>query len=136
VACSVLVLMPVSLCGAVPQEKLEAVRDSIGGQVGELQTGLQRRQAVAAARELLELMQDTAHVMSKVDKLLGEVKAAGEGALGRVALTHSGGNAFRLNNFRCMSLYAAGVYLRVRDVPNGLGMMLGLMGMAGCLPTC
>ncbi|KAL4854271.1 Conserved oligomeric Golgi complex subunit 2 [Chlorella vulgaris] len=60
------------------QEKLEAVRDSIGGQVGELQSGLQRRQAVAAARELLELMQDTAHVMSKVDKLLGEVKAAGE----------------------------------------------------------
>lgn len=32
----------------------------------ELQNGLARRQAVAAARELLELLQDTSHVMSKV----------------------------------------------------------------------
>ncbi|EFN56656.1 hypothetical protein CHLNCDRAFT_57543 [Chlorella variabilis] len=60
------------------QEKLEAARGGIAGQAAELQSGLQRRQTVAAARALLELMQDTAHVMSKVDKLLGEVRAAGE----------------------------------------------------------
>ncbi|KAL4443325.1 hypothetical protein ABPG75_011062 [Micractinium tetrahymenae] len=58
------------------QEKLEAVRSSVAGASAELQSGLARRQAVAAARALLELMQDTAHVMSKVDKLLGEVRAS------------------------------------------------------------
>ncbi|PRW51049.1 conserved oligomeric Golgi complex subunit 2 [Chlorella sorokiniana] len=62
------------------QEKLEAVRSAISEQAGELASGLQRRQAVAEARALLELMQDTAHVMSKVDKLLGEVRAAGGAA--------------------------------------------------------
>ena len=34
--------------------------------LGALREGLERRQTVAAARALLELMQDTAHVMSKV----------------------------------------------------------------------
>ncbi|KAL4420915.1 hypothetical protein ABPG77_001256 [Micractinium sp. CCAP 211/92] len=63
------------------QGKLEAVRGGIAGASAELQSGLARRQAVAAARALLELMQDTAHVMSKVDKLLGEVRgSAGGGA--------------------------------------------------------
>ncbi|PSC75738.1 conserved oligomeric Golgi complex subunit 2 [Micractinium conductrix] len=59
------------------QEKLESARGGIAGAAAELQSGLARRQAVAAARALLELMQDTAHVMSKVDKLLGEVCASG-----------------------------------------------------------
>ena len=36
------------------------------GALGALRKGLERRQTVAAARALLELMQDTAHVMSKV----------------------------------------------------------------------
>lgn len=62
------------------QEKLEAVRGGIAGASAELQSGLARRQAVAAARTLLELMQDTAHVMSKVDKLLGEVAASAGGS--------------------------------------------------------
>lgn len=112
------------------QDKLEAARGGIAGQAAELASGLQRRQAVAAARALLELMQvraaracvdgwvfvsgvgwgvapswayrcggsraastpavlpampalqDTAHVMSKVDKLLGEVRAAGGAGAG------------------------------------------------------
>ena len=48
------------------QERLEAVRGAVAGQAHELEQGLQRRQGVAAARELLELLQDTAHIMSKV----------------------------------------------------------------------
>ena len=39
------------------QEKLEAARGGIAAQAEELASGLQRRQAVAAARALLELMQ-------------------------------------------------------------------------------
>lgn len=39
------------------QEKLEAVRAAVAEQAGELASGLQRRQAVAEARALLELMQ-------------------------------------------------------------------------------
>lgn len=39
------------------QGKLEAVRGGIAGASAELQSGLARRQAVAAARALLELMQ-------------------------------------------------------------------------------
>ena len=39
------------------QGKLEAARDGVAGAAAELASGLQRRQAVAAARALLELMQ-------------------------------------------------------------------------------
>lgn len=39
------------------QERLEAVRAAVAEQSGELASGLQRRQAVAEARALLELMQ-------------------------------------------------------------------------------
>lgn len=55
--------------------KVELVRAAVLDQATELQHGLQRRQGVAAARELLELLQDTVHVMSKVEKLLGEVQS-------------------------------------------------------------
>src|SRR5689334_20569695 len=46
-------------CADHLQEKLESVREGIAGASSELQTGLARRQAVAAARALLELMQVT-----------------------------------------------------------------------------
>lgn len=39
---------------------------AIRGQLDALNEGLARRQQVAACRATLELMQDTAHVMSKV----------------------------------------------------------------------
>ncbi len=48
------------------QEQLSSVREEVRTHVDALQGGLRRRQEVAAARQLLELMQDTAHVMSKV----------------------------------------------------------------------
>ena len=38
---------------------------SLEGELGTLNEGLQRRQLIAASRSLLELMQDTAHVMTK-----------------------------------------------------------------------
>ena len=47
-------------------EKLAAVGGSLQGELDALGQGLRRRQETAAARALLELMQDTAHVMAKV----------------------------------------------------------------------
>jgi hypothetical protein len=48
--------------------------------------GLERRKEIAAARATLELMQEVAHVASKVEKLLAEVAAA-------VAAAGDGGGA-------------------------------------------
>lgn len=48
------------------QERLAAAAAAVSGELAALEEGLQRRLAVAAARSILELMQDTAHVMSKV----------------------------------------------------------------------
>ena len=39
---------------------------AVGAELEAIQGGLQRRADIAAARAMLELMQDTAHVMSKV----------------------------------------------------------------------
>ncbi len=49
------------------QEKLLAVRSTVSGALEYLQDGLDRRQDVASVRALLEVMQDAAHVMAKVD---------------------------------------------------------------------
>lgn len=49
--------VPIAGPAATLQEKLEGVRGGIAGASAELQSGLARRQAVAAARALLELMQ-------------------------------------------------------------------------------
>ena len=57
-----------------PQEKLEGVQKAVQGELNELNAGLQRRNDVAAARGILDLLQDTAHVASKVEKLLLEVE--------------------------------------------------------------
>ena len=48
------------------QDKLLAVRSKVSGALDYLQDGLNRRQDVASVRALLEVMQDTAHVMAKV----------------------------------------------------------------------
>ena len=56
------------------QEKLEGVQDAVQGELDCLHERLQRRKDVAAARDILDLLQDTAHVASKVEKLLVEVE--------------------------------------------------------------
>lgn len=50
---------------------------AVGAELEAIQGGLQRRADIAAARAMLELMQDTAHVMSKVQDLhaLGNLHA-------------------------------------------------------------
>lgn len=48
------------------QERLGAVAGAVGAELSALQAGLQQRAEVAAARATLDLMQDTAHVISKV----------------------------------------------------------------------
>ena len=50
-------------------ERLGAVRAGLQGELNALGEGLRKRQETAAARTLLELMQDTAHTMSKVSLL-------------------------------------------------------------------
>jgi len=49
------------------QEKLLAVKNNVSGALDYLRGGLSRRQDVASVRALLEVMQDTAHVMAKVE---------------------------------------------------------------------
>ncbi|CAL5225978.1 g8780 [Coccomyxa viridis] len=56
-------------------DKLLAVRDSVSGALDYLRDGPNRRQDVASIRALLEVMQDDAHVMAKVKKLLAETSA-------------------------------------------------------------
>ena len=45
------------------------MRKNVSGALQYLQDGLKRRQDIAAVRALLEVMQDTAHVMAKVSIL-------------------------------------------------------------------
>lgn len=52
--------------GTLAQENLLKVRNNVSGALDYLQDGLKRRQDVASVRSLLEIMQDTAHVMAKV----------------------------------------------------------------------
>ena len=47
------------------QGQLEGARGAVAAELEALRAGLARRQAVAQARALLELMQATAHAMSK-----------------------------------------------------------------------
>ncbi|KAG7667390.1 hypothetical protein Ndes2437B_g09140 [Nannochloris sp. 'desiccata'] len=59
------------------KERVEAARSAVAAQATALQEGLSRRQAAAAARELLELAQEAMHVMAKVEKLLFELPQVG-----------------------------------------------------------
>lgn len=52
------------------------MQTALRSELSALQHGLERRQEIAAARGTLELMQEVAHVASKVEKLLSEVAAA------------------------------------------------------------
>ena len=47
------------------QERLNSVIEAVRAELDALAEGLHRRASVAAARSVLELMQDTAHAMSK-----------------------------------------------------------------------
>ncbi|KAK9784931.1 hypothetical protein WJX73_001855, partial [Symbiochloris irregularis] len=71
------------------QGRLESVAEGVQEHLAALDAGLARRLAIAAARSLLELMHDTAHALSKVEKLLAEAEGARGGATHRVgALEH------------------------------------------------
>lgn len=48
------------------QNSVGNVAASVEAELSTLSEGLKRRQLIAATRSLLELMQDTAHVMNKV----------------------------------------------------------------------
>ncbi|CAM6106737.1 unnamed protein product [Calypogeia fissa] len=54
--------------------KLLVVRESVKESLASLQDGLQRRAEASASREILELLLDTSHVVSKVEKLLVELQ--------------------------------------------------------------
>ncbi|KDP30933.1 hypothetical protein JCGZ_11309 [Jatropha curcas] len=55
------------------REKIEGFRRSVEGLLVALRNGLQQRSEAAAAREVLELLLDTFHVVSKVEKLIKEL---------------------------------------------------------------
>jgi predicted phage gp36 major capsid-like protein len=55
------------------QGQLNGVQQQLENELSTLQHSLQRRQEVAQARRTLELLQEIAHVVSKVEKLLQEV---------------------------------------------------------------
>ncbi|KAJ9140181.1 hypothetical protein P3X46_030858 [Hevea brasiliensis] len=55
------------------REKIEGFRGSLEGSLVALRNGLQQRSEAAAAREVLELLLDTFHVVSKVEKLIKEL---------------------------------------------------------------
>lgn len=58
--------------------KISSVRDSIDSSLLALQNGLQRRAEASSSREILELLLDTSHVVSKVEKLMVELQSMPE----------------------------------------------------------
>nr|PNR36513.1 hypothetical protein PHYPA_022364 [Physcomitrium patens] len=58
--------------------KLVSVRDNVNSTLLLLQDGLKRRSDASASRETLELLLDTCHVVSKVEKLLLELQCMPE----------------------------------------------------------
>ncbi|PON72169.1 COG complex component [Trema orientale] len=55
------------------REKIEQFRGSVEAALVALKNGLQQRSDAASAREVLELLLDTFHVVSKVEKLIKEL---------------------------------------------------------------
>ncbi|KAF3436861.1 hypothetical protein FNV43_RR19614 [Rhamnella rubrinervis] len=55
------------------REKIELFRGSLEGSLVALKNGLKQRSEAASAREVLELLLDTFHVVSKVEKLIKEL---------------------------------------------------------------
>ncbi|WZZ76053.1 hypothetical protein YC2023_087423 [Brassica napus] len=58
------------------REKIAAFRGSVEAALFALRSGLQQRSDAAAAREVLELLLDTFHVVSKVEKLIKVLPSA------------------------------------------------------------
>ncbi|KAI5081012.1 hypothetical protein GOP47_0004195 [Adiantum capillus-veneris] len=56
------------------RSRLSSVKDSVKASLSALQDGLHRRADASHAREILELLLDTSHVVSKIEKLLAELK--------------------------------------------------------------
>ncbi|CAL8471248.1 g10790 [Coccomyxa elongata] len=81
------------------KDKLLAVRGEVTAALDALKEGLERRQSVASAKALLELMQDTAHVMSKVEKLLAEIQAMEGQASGKASALKQGSLDARVRMF-------------------------------------
>ncbi|KAF7838181.1 conserved oligomeric Golgi complex subunit 2 [Senna tora] len=55
------------------REKIEQFRESVEGSLVSMKNGLRQRSEAASARETLELLLDTFHVVSKVEKLIKEL---------------------------------------------------------------
>ncbi|GAV56540.1 COG2 domain-containing protein/DUF3510 domain-containing protein [Cephalotus follicularis] len=55
------------------RDKIHSFRASVHGSLLALQTGLKQRSEAASAREVLEMLLDTFHVVSKVEKLIKEL---------------------------------------------------------------
>ncbi|KAJ6294244.1 hypothetical protein OIU76_022347 [Salix suchowensis] len=55
------------------REKIEGFRGSVDSSLVALKNGLEQRSEAAATREVLELLLDTFHVVSKVEKLIKEL---------------------------------------------------------------
>lgn len=68
------------------RSKLVLARDSVSSSLLALQDGLKRRAEASESREILELLLDTSHVVSKIEKLLVELKSIppGESAISQV----------------------------------------------------
>eukprot|EP00798_Chlamydomonas_sp_ICE-L_P020243 gene20243-26994_t len=62
------------------KDKLNVIQEAVKSELLALNQGLKRRKEVATSRSLLELLQELAHLASKVEKLLLEVKGAEGGA--------------------------------------------------------
>eukprot|EP00850_Spirogloea_muscicola_P011578 SM000072S21212 [mRNA] locus=s72:338837:344159:- [translate_table: standard] len=56
------------------RSRLQAARAAVAGTLAALQDGLKRRAEASEARQMLELLLDTSHVVSKVEKLLAELE--------------------------------------------------------------
>lgn len=82
--------------------KLLAIKESVQAALAALQGGLERRAQASAARHMLELLLDTSHVLSKVEKLLLELEGMGaedgrlaESGAGKIPLGMNGTAALR-----------------------------------------
>ncbi|OIT33781.1 PREDICTED: conserved oligomeric Golgi complex subunit 2 [Nicotiana attenuata] len=58
------------------RDKIDAFRNAVEGSLAALQNRLKQRADAAEARQVLELLLDTFHVVSKVEKLIKELPAA------------------------------------------------------------
>uniref|UniRef100_A0A0D9W1D8 Conserved oligomeric Golgi complex subunit 2 n=1 Tax=Leersia perrieri TaxID=77586 RepID=A0A0D9W1D8_9ORYZ len=58
------------------RDKVASFRAAAAAALAALRAGLEQRAAATAARELLELLLDTSHVVSKVEKLIKELPSA------------------------------------------------------------